>query len=162
MSSMRPRSDDQQPSLLDRFLDAVEETTGKWVRRSDRDEVSVCCPGHDDQSPSLSVRYDEEGDLLLLCCHTICTNEEVVAAIGWEMRDLYGSHAAPAAPRKPAAPSRADMVRARFFANMERQIALEATPAYWLRRAEQFGAVANERCDQIAEACRHRAEVASW
>ncbi len=36
----------------------------------------------------------------------------------------------------------------------------EATAAYWTRRAEQFEAVGNERCDEIAQACRNRAAVA--
>lgn len=36
----------------------------------------------------------------------------------------------------------------------------EATASYWNRRAEQFAAVGNERCDRIAEACRKRAAMA--
>jgi len=35
----------------------------------------------------------------------------------------------------------------------------EATAAYWLRRAAQFDAVGNARCDEIAQACRNRAAV---
>ncbi len=35
----------------------------------------------------------------------------------------------------------------------------EATAAYWLRRAKTFEAVGNPRCDEIAEACRHRATL---
>jgi hypothetical protein len=35
----------------------------------------------------------------------------------------------------------------------------EATAAYWLRRAAQFEAVGNARCDEIARACRNRATV---
>lgn len=37
----------------------------------------------------------------------------------------------------------------------------EATASYWIRRAEQFDAVGNERCDRIAEACRQRAALAA-
>lgn len=36
----------------------------------------------------------------------------------------------------------------------------EATSAYWLKRADQFAAVGNARCDEIAQACRNRASVA--
>lgn len=36
----------------------------------------------------------------------------------------------------------------------------EATSSYWLRRADQFAAVGNARCDEIAQACRNRAAVA--
>ena len=36
----------------------------------------------------------------------------------------------------------------------------EATAAYWTRRAAQFDAVGNKRCDEIAQACRRRAQLA--
>lgn len=36
----------------------------------------------------------------------------------------------------------------------------EATSAYWMRRAEQFEAVGNARCDEIAIACHNRASIA--
>lgn len=36
---------------------------------------------------------------------------------------------------------------------------LEATTAYWLNRAQTFAAVGNERCDEIAQACRAKARV---
>jgi len=35
----------------------------------------------------------------------------------------------------------------------------EATAAYWTRRAEQFEAVGNARCREIAQACRNRAAL---
>lgn len=34
----------------------------------------------------------------------------------------------------------------------------EALPSYWLRRAETFAAVGNTACDEIATACRAKAE----
>jgi hypothetical protein len=36
----------------------------------------------------------------------------------------------------------------------------EATAAYWHKRADQFAAVGNERCNVIAQACRNRAALA--
>lgn len=36
----------------------------------------------------------------------------------------------------------------------------EATSSYWLHRSETFTAVGNERCDEIAEACRNAAALA--
>lgn len=51
-----------------------------------------------------------------------------------------------------------------YVANFRRRVlqdALsEATAAYWTKRAEQFEAVGNARCDEIAIACRNRAKVA--
>ena len=35
----------------------------------------------------------------------------------------------------------------------------EATSAYWCRRAATFDRVGNERCDEVARACRARAAV---
>ena len=36
----------------------------------------------------------------------------------------------------------------------------EACSAYWLRRADDFNVVGTPDCDEIATACRHRAELA--
>jgi hypothetical protein len=36
----------------------------------------------------------------------------------------------------------------------------EACSAYWLRRADDFAKVGTPACDEIAQACRHRAELA--
>jgi hypothetical protein len=36
----------------------------------------------------------------------------------------------------------------------------EATSSYWLKRATDFAAVGTPACDEIAQACRHRAELA--
>lgn len=35
----------------------------------------------------------------------------------------------------------------------------QGTAAYWTRRADQFAAVGNPACDQIAQACRHHASL---
>ncbi|MCW2763610.1 MAG: hypothetical protein JWR85_3811 [Marmoricola sp.] len=48
----------------------------------------------------------------------------------------------------------------RHFSTRVLQDALnEATAAYWMKRAEQFDAVGNARCDEIARACRNRAAL---
>ena len=36
----------------------------------------------------------------------------------------------------------------------------EACSTYWLRRADDFNVVGTPEADEIAEACRHRAELA--
>lgn len=186
---MTPITGDQQPSLLDRFLTAVEDVTGRRSPYGSEDRwLSLCCPGHDDANPSLSVIYDSETDSLGLRCHTACTNEHVVASIGWQMRDLYGSPATPWTPRKvrreltmrdalallipppddprlvhpnPDRPAVAVVV-AHCLTRAEQQALMEATPEYWLRRAEGFAAVGTEKCHAIAQACRNKAEVVTW
>ncbi len=63
--------------LLSR-LEGVRGSGQKWTAR---------CPAHADRSPSLSVGQD--GDKLLVHCHTGCTSESVMAALGLSMRDLW-------------------------------------------------------------------------
>ena len=64
--------------LLDR-LSGVRQSGEQWVAR---------CPAHEDKSPSLSIRRGNDGRALLHCfagCHA----EDVVAAVGLELKDLY-------------------------------------------------------------------------
>lgn len=49
--------------------------------------VVVCCPAHEDKSPSLSVTAAD--DKVLFHCFAGCTTESVCAAIGITMADLY-------------------------------------------------------------------------
>lgn len=46
-----------------------------------------------------------------------------------------------------------------FRARVLQDALAEATSSYWLRRAEAFDRVDNERCRSIAAMCRHRAEI---
>ena len=46
------------------------------------------CPAHDDQIPSLSVSEGMDGRVLLNC-HTGCTTENVVDALGLSLADLF-------------------------------------------------------------------------
>lgn len=47
----------------------------------------VCCPAHDDHSPSLSV--SEKGGKTVLHCFAGCTTESIVEAMGLRMADLF-------------------------------------------------------------------------
>ena len=40
----------------------------------------ACCPAHDDQTPSLSIREADGGELLLRC-HAGCKFEDIIAAL---------------------------------------------------------------------------------
>jgi hypothetical protein len=48
----------------------------------------ACCPAHHDRQPSLSVSVGDNGRILLYC-HAGCKVEDVVSALGIEMRDLF-------------------------------------------------------------------------
>ena len=68
-------------ALLER-LDRVRETgPGRWL---------ACCPGHDDRSPSLTVREKDDGRILIHC-FAGCSTNDLLGAIGLEMQDLFPS-----------------------------------------------------------------------
>src|SRR5262249_31687832 len=62
----------------------------------------ACCPAHDDRNPSLSVKEDEQGKVLLHC-FAGCQNEAIVRALGISLRDLYPRVDAPVSqqPNRP-------------------------------------------------------------
>ncbi len=61
------------------------------VRQTSADSWIASCPGplhqHGDRNPSLSIRQAD--DRLLLCCHTGCGNDEIMAALGMTLADLF-------------------------------------------------------------------------
>lgn len=67
-------------SLLLSRLDKVRERgSASW---------SACCPAHEDRAPSLSIRECEDGRVLLHC-FAGCAVQDVVAAVGMELSDLF-------------------------------------------------------------------------
>ena len=66
-------------ALLSR-LDKVRQTgPGRWLAR---------CPGHEDKSPSLSIRELDDARLLLHCFGG-CEVEQVLSALGLDFDALY-------------------------------------------------------------------------
>ncbi|MGO4609546.1 hypothetical protein AB4142_24690 [Variovorax sp. 2RAF20] len=59
------------------------------------------CPAHEDGSPSLSIKEGEDGRVLLNC-FAGCPPQEVVAALGLTMADLFPANGKPRRP--PPAP----------------------------------------------------------
>ena len=49
------------------------------------------CPAHPDNNPSMEISETEEGTVLLHC-FAGCTVDEIVAAMGLQMRDLFVQH----------------------------------------------------------------------
>lgn len=47
----------------------------------------ACCPAHDDNRPSLSVKEDD--GKILLYCHAGCEIEEICEALDISVRDLF-------------------------------------------------------------------------
>ena len=62
-------------------LDGVKKRGHGWTAR---------CPAHEDQNPSLSVSQGDDGRVLIKCFGG-CAPEDVVAAVGLRMTDLFPS-----------------------------------------------------------------------
>lgn len=60
----------------------------KGVKRSGAGYVA-CCPAHDDRTQSLGVDYVD--GRVLLRCHTGCSSEAIVSALGLGMKDLFAA-----------------------------------------------------------------------
>lgn len=58
------------------------------VRQRGGDRWSALCPGHDDKSPSLSIRELPDGRVLLHC-YAGCDTENVLASIGLTFDALF-------------------------------------------------------------------------
>lgn len=57
------------------------------VKTSSNGKAQCICPAHNDRQASLTIT--DAGDKTLLHCHAGCTVENIVAAAGIEMKDLY-------------------------------------------------------------------------
>jgi len=87
--------DDDDP--VRRVLDRLG-ALGKVVRWAGSQHLAQC-PAHDDNGPSLAVREGDDGAILR--CHAGCTTEDVVAALGLQMRDLFRTKGGPPTMRRP-------------------------------------------------------------
>src|SRR4051812_22717050 len=75
-------------SAVDRIIEALEERDLKVTQhKTDDEKWQAQCPGHDDKTPSLSIRAYEEG--ALLHCHAGCDVSDVLAELGMTKRDLF-------------------------------------------------------------------------
>lgn len=116
--------------LLSR-LESVKRTgPGRWIAR---------CPSHDDRRPSLSVRELDDGRVLVKCWAQ-CSAQEVVAAAGLKMEDLFPpreiQHGRPERRPFPAA----DILRALAF-----EALVVASAGAAMLSGEPLGAIDRER-----------------
>jgi hypothetical protein len=58
------------------------------VRRAGADDYTCRCPAHADDDPSLSIRFDPDG-IILIHCHAGCAPADVLGAVGLTMGALY-------------------------------------------------------------------------
>lgn len=64
------------------FLQRLER-----LKETGPDRWIACCPAHEDRSPSLSIRYCDDGRVLLHC-FAGCDVEDVLSAIGLTFPDI--------------------------------------------------------------------------
>ncbi|MFG2269099.1 AAA family ATPase [Streptomyces chartreusis] len=84
----------------DRVLDALNNRGSRGRGNSWQ------CPAHEDRSPSLSIGPRSDGNGVVVVCHTGCETEDVVAALGLTMSDLFDEplpRPDPAMPRRRTA-----------------------------------------------------------
>ncbi|HOK13508.1 MAG TPA: CHC2 zinc finger domain-containing protein [Candidatus Kapabacteria bacterium] len=59
------------------------------VKPTGYNQYIACCPAHNDKNPSLSVKYDDKNDKVLLHCFAGCSHEEIIGALGLEPPSGY-------------------------------------------------------------------------
>ncbi len=72
---------------LTQLLETIRAHTGREPRASNGG-YKCHCPAHEDREPSLSVSEAPDGKLLVKC-HAGCTAQEIMAAQGLAVKDLY-------------------------------------------------------------------------
>ena len=70
------------------------------VRNRGDSSWMACCPAHNDKNPSLSIKETKDGDVLLHC-FAGCGVDDVVAALGLEMSDLFSKPVAHSCASSP-------------------------------------------------------------
>ncbi len=110
----------------------------KGVKQVGPDRWTALCPGHDDRSPSLSIREAGDGKVLIRCW-SHCTAEDVVAALGLTMADLFPDNGRYIRGKKRPRPSRKEQelrdLAARFdraCVNAHRRLAVLFRAIGWI------------------------------
>ena len=57
------------------------------VRRTGNNQFMACCPAHDDRSPSLAIKDNGDGKIILNCLAG-CAKEDILGALGMEWADI--------------------------------------------------------------------------
>src|SRR6478735_143799 len=74
-------------TAFDRLIDALREHGSTVTVNGDK--ATAQCPSHDDGRASLSIGTRRDGKGLVVYCHGGCRVEDIVAAAGLAMTDLF-------------------------------------------------------------------------
>lgn len=122
---------------VDAFIDRLES-----VRSRGTDRYSARCPAHADTSPSLAITEGERG--LLVKCWAGCTLEEITAALGLRVTELFYDAPIPRGTRPAPRPARLDLRALAFqfeLAGLDRR----------LRAAHVFKAIDNLSINELSD-----------
>ena len=86
-------------ACLDKVLNRLDK-----VKSAGANKWKACCPAHDDKNPSLTISETPDG-VVLLKCWAGCATQEIVSAIGLELRDLFPPRDTSHQPIRPRQPS---------------------------------------------------------
>lgn len=78
------------PRPFSKVRTALESMGCSPKRGADDQTLNAKCPVHDDRAPSLSVSEGDDGRVLVHC-HAGCDPQDVVRAMGLEMKDLFAA-----------------------------------------------------------------------
>lgn len=68
---------------LPEFLSRLQK-----VRKSGKNNWLACCPAHGDKNPSMTVSEGSDGRILVHCFAHECGIDDIVSAVGMEVKDL--------------------------------------------------------------------------
>ncbi len=74
-------------TAFDRLIDALRDHGGTVTVNGDK--AAAQCPSHDDGRASLSVGPRRDGKGAVVYCHAGCETDDIVAALGLPMSDLF-------------------------------------------------------------------------
>jgi hypothetical protein len=83
-----PREGGERASWQRVVVDGLE-AHGYVTSRRGAGHVEFRCPAHEDRKPSGTADYDAASGQTLICCHQGCSAEDVLAAVGCVLADLY-------------------------------------------------------------------------
>lgn len=151
-------------TAYERITDALR-SAGMHVTTFSRSTRSQC-PLHARRRDSLAINLPDRPDgPLLVHCFAGCDTQDVLAAIGLDLRDLYDGDRPrdwQPAPRRPTSPW--DPIRdPEWFAGRCRQTGqLESDPAYWDYRADELGRALPRLGDFPGMPADHTYDDAAW
>jgi len=135
-------------TLLSR-LEKVKGRNGNWT---------ACCPAHGDGSPSLAIRHNEDGRILLHC-FAGCDVNQIVTAVGMDLGDLFPPKPVNYDYNKPSKP-----LKPKFFASdLLRIVSFESMVVLIAANDLSKGKKLNERdMDRMRLSCERIQEVARY